>query len=147
MLRKSVLLLAAAAAHLVLADVEFTSPSAGATLTGGSTISVKWKDSGTSPPISDLLTYQLFLCAGGNDAGSFVSLTPLVFVTLTDGRLRLPDRYNSCHSKQKEISAQETPLRVPYKQTLEARTRMHSKGELLNFDERADLLTWRLSVS
>ena len=67
------LLLLAAVAPYTLADVEFTSPAAGATVTGGSTLDVEWKDSGTSPPISSFSTYQLFLCAGGNDAGSFVS--------------------------------------------------------------------------
>ena len=66
------LLLLAAVAPYALADVEFTSPSAGATLQGGSTIKVAWKDSGTKPAISDLQGYQLFLCAGGNDANSFV---------------------------------------------------------------------------
>ena len=65
-------LLLAAVAPYALADVEFTSPSAGATLQGGSTIKVEWKDSGSQPPISDLQSYQLFLCAGGNDDQSFV---------------------------------------------------------------------------
>lgn len=64
--------LLAAVAPYAFADVEFTSPSAGATLQGGSVIKVAWKDSGTSPPISSLQSYQLFLCAGGNDATSFV---------------------------------------------------------------------------
>ena len=69
-------LLLAAVAPYALADVEFTSPAAGATLTGGSTIKVAWKDSGSDPPLSDLQGYSLFLCAGGNDASganAFVS--------------------------------------------------------------------------
>ncbi len=66
------LTLLAAVAPYALADIEFTSPSAGATLQGGSVIKVQWKDSGTSPPISDLQGYQLFLCAGGNEDTSFV---------------------------------------------------------------------------
>lgn len=61
-----------AVAPYALADVTFTSPSAGAILQGGSVIKVQWKDSGTSPPVSDLQAYQLFLCAGGNEATSFV---------------------------------------------------------------------------
>ena len=67
------LLLLAAVAPYTFADVEFTAPAAGATETGGSTLDVEWKESGTGPPISSFSTYQLFLCAGGNDAGSFVS--------------------------------------------------------------------------
>ena len=64
--------LLAAVAPYALADVVFTSPSTGATLPGGQIIKVQWKDSGTSPPISDLQAYTLFLCAGGNEATSFV---------------------------------------------------------------------------
>lgn len=67
------LLLLAAVAPYTFADVEFTTPAAGATETGGSTLDVQWKESGTGPPISSFSTYQLFLCAGGNDASSFVS--------------------------------------------------------------------------
>lgn len=66
------LALLAAVAPYAFADVEFTSPSAGAASVGGQLLQIAWKDSGTSPPISDLQSYQLFLCAGGNDAGSFV---------------------------------------------------------------------------
>jgi hypothetical protein len=58
----------------VSADVKFTSPAAGATVTGP-TISISWEESGTSPHISDLASYQLFLCAGGNDASNYVNLT------------------------------------------------------------------------
>lgn len=71
------LLLLAAVAPYTFADVEFTAPAAGATVTGGSTLDVEWKESGTSPPITSFSTYQLFLCAGGNDAGSFLPLIPL----------------------------------------------------------------------
>lgn len=75
MLIRLFVLLAAVAPH-AFADVEFTTPSAGATEAGGQVLKVAWKESGTSPPISDLLTYQLFLCAGGNDATSFVRTEP-----------------------------------------------------------------------
>ena len=66
------LVLLAAVAPYTFADVQFTSPSAGATSVGGQLLQIAWKDSGTAPPISDLQSYQLFLCAGGNTAGSFV---------------------------------------------------------------------------
>lgn len=71
------LFLCVAALPLVLADVKFTSPSAGLTITG-TTISVAWKESGVSPPISDLAEYQVFLCAGGNTATDYIPLTTLV---------------------------------------------------------------------
>ena len=64
----------ASVAPYVFADVEFTSPAAGTTLKGGSTIQVAWKDSGSNPPISDLQGYQLFICAGGNDDASSVCI-------------------------------------------------------------------------
>lgn len=64
--------LLAAVAPYAFADIEFTSPSAEATLSGGSTIKVQWKDSGIPPALKDLQSYQLFLCAGGNDEKSFV---------------------------------------------------------------------------
>ena len=57
----------------VLADVEFTQPKAGATLNGGSTVTIKWKDSGDKPEIDDLTNYEIFLCAGGNEEADYVS--------------------------------------------------------------------------
>ena len=77
------LALLAAITPFALADIEFTSPTAGAKLTGGGSISIEWQDSGSAPSISDLTTYQLFLCAGGNDDTTFVS------TTRTKVRLRL----------------------------------------------------------
>ena len=59
---------------IVLADVQFTTPSAGAIIPGGGSLSIAWGESGSSPAISDLTTYQLFLCAGGNDEASIVQL-------------------------------------------------------------------------
>ncbi|KAI9815556.1 MAG: hypothetical protein M1827_002690 [Pycnora praestabilis] len=67
----------AALAPLAVADVEFTTPAAGASVAGGTTISVAWKDSGSAPSVSDLTSYQLFLCAGGNDASNFIQLAPI----------------------------------------------------------------------
>ena len=53
---------------LISADVEFTAPAAGASIRGGSTFTVSWKDSGDAPSISDLTSYQLFLFSGSNAA-------------------------------------------------------------------------------
>jgi hypothetical protein len=55
------------------AGIKFTSPAAGTTLTAGTAIEVKWEEGGDGPKIADLLSYELFLCAGGNDEGSYVS--------------------------------------------------------------------------
>lgn len=71
-MRFALLTALSALAALVVADVEFTTPAAGAILTAGSTISIKWDDSGDAPKISALTSYQLFLCAGGNDDASYV---------------------------------------------------------------------------
>lgn len=57
----------------VLADVEFTQPKAGATIDGGSIVTIKWKDSGDKPEIDDLINYEIFLCAGGNEEADYVS--------------------------------------------------------------------------
>ena len=59
----------------VFADVEFISPKAGATLAAGGAIKIEWKDSGDTPALATLLNYQLFLCAGGNEAGAFVRIS------------------------------------------------------------------------
>jgi hypothetical protein len=63
-----------AVSSIVLADVKFTSPAPGDVVQGGGALTVKWTESGDSPSISDLSTYQLFLCAGGNDDASIVQL-------------------------------------------------------------------------
>ena len=55
-----------------LADVSFTSPAAGATVTAGSTFSVSWKDSGASPSLTDLAGYAIFLMVGGNTEATSV---------------------------------------------------------------------------
>lgn len=59
------------------ADVEFTSPAAGTTLTGGGAITITWQDSGVAPPLSDLSTFSLYLCAGGNDESTIIQLAPV----------------------------------------------------------------------
>ncbi|KAE9971081.1 hypothetical protein EG328_003769 [Venturia inaequalis] len=61
----------------VHADVKFTSPAGGETFTGGASIKAAWTDSGAAPSISDLTTYQLFLCAGGNDPNTFIQLASI----------------------------------------------------------------------
>ncbi|KAI9826316.1 MAG: hypothetical protein M1832_000233 [Thelocarpon impressellum] len=65
LLRRSALLFVLLA-PLASADVQFTSPAAGAKAAGGSALTVEWKDSGSAPSISDLKGYQLFVCAGSN---------------------------------------------------------------------------------
>jgi hypothetical protein len=70
------LALLAALAPFASADVEFVWPKAGERATGGNAVVVEWKDSGEKPPLSEFTTYQLFLCAGGND--EFVSAIPLL---------------------------------------------------------------------
>jgi hypothetical protein len=64
--------LAALAALAPLAGaIKFTTPKAGATLTGGQSLTVEWADGGDGPAIADLTTYELFLCAGSSE--TFVS--------------------------------------------------------------------------
>lgn len=61
-----------ALAPLASAGISFSSPKAGATLTAGSAIEVKWDEGGDGPKLTELLTYELFLCAGGNEAAAQV---------------------------------------------------------------------------
>ena len=68
-------LLASMAPRPAVADIEFTAPAAGASLPGGSAVAVQWKDSGSAPAIADLASYQLMLCAGGNDEDSYVRVS------------------------------------------------------------------------
>jgi hypothetical protein len=60
---------------LVVADVKFSEPSAGANLTAGQ-IDVRWEDSGINPPISELTQYTLSLMIGGNDLNDMVCVPP-----------------------------------------------------------------------
>ncbi|KAL8948554.1 MAG: hypothetical protein Q9222_005263 [Ikaeria aurantiellina] len=66
-------LLLASLFPLAFADVKFTSPAAGTTLTAGKPIVANWKDSGDGTALTDLKTYTLFLCAGGDDADSILA--------------------------------------------------------------------------
>ena len=71
MLFKLFVLLAAAAPY-TLADVQSTFPTAGARETGNTAVYIGWKEFGTGLIISSFGQYNLNLCAGGNDAGSYV---------------------------------------------------------------------------
>ncbi|KAK4934087.1 Cell wall synthesis protein kre9 precursor, partial [Elasticomyces elasticus] len=59
------------------ADVSFSSPSAGQTITG-SDITVTFADGSASPALSTFTGYTLQLCAGGNTDSTF---TPIVTFT------------------------------------------------------------------
>lgn len=61
------LCIALSVVSLACADITFTSPAAGASITGSS-LTIEWQDSGTPA----LESYTLFLCAGGNTADSYV---------------------------------------------------------------------------
>lgn len=57
-----------------LADVEFIVPAFGSTLKGGHVVTAHWKESGKLPKISQLLQYDIYLCAGGDTPDSYVSV-------------------------------------------------------------------------
>lgn len=71
-MRFSVLALVTSLASVAFADVAFVAPAAGSTFTGGSTLQITFKESGTSPAITTLQSYQLFLMAGGNSDSNMV---------------------------------------------------------------------------
>ncbi len=86
-MRLTALAFLTAVGSFVVADISFTSPADGTSITAGG-IDIKWKDSGSAPLLSDLVSYQLFLCAGGNDASTIVQLATLVADGLfTNGNL------------------------------------------------------------
>lgn len=80
--------------YTTVADVLVTSPAFGTEITGGSTISISWQESGRAPPVADLTSYIVYLCAGGNDRGSFdCSLAVLVdgwTFTQDEGSITVP---------------------------------------------------------
>lgn len=61
-------------APFILCDVRFTSPPAGASLQAGQTLIISWNDSKESVSLDPFASYSLFLCAGGDEAESQVSL-------------------------------------------------------------------------
>ncbi|KAH8729069.1 hypothetical protein GQ44DRAFT_701512 [Phaeosphaeriaceae sp. PMI808] len=77
MTRLILTLAAATALAPLVGAVKFSSPKAGATLTAGTAIEVKWDEGGDGPKMADLLTYELFLCAGGNNDGESIVLMPI----------------------------------------------------------------------
>lgn len=75
MILRSLYFSAAALLSFVLADVQVTSPAPGDSISG-LTLDIEWKDSGKTPKLADLASYQIFLCAGGNSDSNFVCDTP-----------------------------------------------------------------------
>ncbi|KAB8200727.1 Ser-Thr-rich glycosyl-phosphatidyl-inositol-anchored membrane family protein [Aspergillus parasiticus SU-1] len=61
-----------------LADVEFIAPARGTIMKAGDVVTAHWKDSGESPRISELVQYDLYLCAGGDTLGSQENLATLI---------------------------------------------------------------------
>jgi len=72
-------LLASTYLYSALADVAFSSPSAGQVISG-STIDVEFAQGPDEPSIADFTSYTLQLCAGGNGATDF---TPIFTFTST----------------------------------------------------------------
>ena len=72
-LRRSLALstIATALLQVCYADIGFSSPAAGATISG-TTIDVEFEEGSGDPPLADFTTYTLQLCAGGNDAADWV---------------------------------------------------------------------------
>lgn len=64
--------LVAALLPFVQAGVKFTKPAAGATLTAGTALEATWAEGTDGPALADLASYELYLMAGGNEAGSNV---------------------------------------------------------------------------
>ncbi|KAE8151495.1 hypothetical protein BDV25DRAFT_152613 [Aspergillus avenaceus] len=61
-----------------LADVEFTSPTRGTVIKAGDVVTALWKNSGTDFHIADLVQYDLYLCAGGDNPGSYEDVAVLI---------------------------------------------------------------------
>ncbi|OOF92305.1 hypothetical protein ASPCADRAFT_133371 [Aspergillus carbonarius ITEM 5010] len=61
-----------------LADVEFTYPTTGTVIRAGDVVTAHWKDSGAPPRMTELVQYNLYLCAGGDTPGSFEDVSPLL---------------------------------------------------------------------
>lgn len=67
-----------------LADIEFTVPSAGSIIRAGDIVTAIWRVSGSGPRISELIEYDLYLCAGGDAPDSYVSARPPFPPIITD---------------------------------------------------------------
>ena len=59
--------------QVAFADVQFTTPFPGEDVPY-TDIQVTWKESGENDPISSFVSYEILLCAGGNDDGNYVRL-------------------------------------------------------------------------
>ncbi|PYI09088.1 beta-1,6-glucan biosynthesis protein [Aspergillus sclerotiicarbonarius CBS 121057] len=55
-----------------LADVEFTNPTAGTVIRAGDVVTTHWRDSGALPRLTELVQYDIYLCAGGDSPESHV---------------------------------------------------------------------------
>ncbi|BCS02454.1 putative beta-1,6-glucan biosynthesis protein (Knh1) [Aspergillus luchuensis] len=60
------------------ADIEFIEPAAGAVIRAGDVVTAHWRDSGALPRLASLVQYDLYLCAGGDTAGSNEDVALLV---------------------------------------------------------------------
>ena len=90
LLRRLLLLGLVPLARVVFADVEFTRPAGGASVAGGKAIQVEWKETKDPPLISDLQSYTLFLCTGGNDNPVRSSRATAAYSSRRTVRLMLP---------------------------------------------------------
>ncbi|PGH17990.1 hypothetical protein AJ80_04611 [Polytolypa hystricis UAMH7299] len=75
---RSHLLLLSLIARFASCAVEFTAPGAGEVLKAGDTITVEWHHVGNSTQVPGDILYDLFLCAGGNEEGSYEQLSQIV---------------------------------------------------------------------
>lgn len=99
MIRHLILFLLAALFPQALADVEFMIPQPGAILRIGDVLTAQWRESSRHPLISDLLYYDLYLCAGGQVAGTYVGLLSLHIVYVSIGSLlTIADAAGRCSS-------------------------------------------------
>ncbi|PYH41875.1 putative beta-1,6-glucan biosynthesis protein (Knh1) [Aspergillus saccharolyticus JOP 1030-1] len=73
-----ILFLLAALSPQALADVDFLNPTLGATLRVGDVLTAQWRESGRLPQISELIKYDLYLCADGDSAGTYVGLVSML---------------------------------------------------------------------
>jgi hypothetical protein len=73
-MRCQLLTVLATLAATALGDVQFTEPAAGASIVGGSPMTITWTDDGSSPTIDQFKTYTLNIMAGGNTAATSQSL-------------------------------------------------------------------------
>ncbi|KAK1141361.1 Cell wall synthesis protein kre9 precursor [Aspergillus melleus] len=72
------LFLACTVLQTALADIEFTEPAPGTVLEAGHVVTAHWKDSGASPRISELVQYDLYLCALWDTPGADEEVALLV---------------------------------------------------------------------